>query len=440
MAPNFLSRNFTFWGSVGAVMAALKLKEHLDDYNQLPTEEDGLGRVALHSPNASQERVNMFRDGSLDTEIPVTRLRRKKADCCVCCGIRCGLFWKAFGIVCLILVSWQSIKFVIWLLTPSPTGLEGMPQYSSSLGCLKAPHIYNGAQTTYSVPIGIHGADHSIDITGQAVGTLVIAQGASDAADIKYELTLRTDNEALLGSVTMKYPTADEINEGLSESRVHLSTPGFLASSCMRYDMTLYVPPNLKKLHVQAHSVAQIKFDDESNIDMDSLFVTMYTLDENNMLLPHSGVHAGELALEMVRGWLVGHVAIVDKTTLTTQRGDAVLNVHVTPAPSTAEPPDTAVLQTTTGAGRSDIFYINHRGHPHRPISSEHLSSRNGDVYLTYKEAEFNGTVDLSAKSFTAKGLQGAIHRDGDELPWVGDKNGGDKIVASSRGWMGLYF
>ena len=31
MAPNFLERNVTFWGMVGAVMVALKLKDRYDE-------------------------------------------------------------------------------------------------------------------------------------------------------------------------------------------------------------------------------------------------------------------------------------------------------------------------------------------------------------------------------------------------------------------------
>lgn len=32
---------------------------------------------------------------------------------------RCGLFWKAFGIVCLLFLGWQGIKLAIWMFTVS---------------------------------------------------------------------------------------------------------------------------------------------------------------------------------------------------------------------------------------------------------------------------------------------------------------------------------
>lgn len=316
-----------------------------------------------------------------------------------------------------------------------------MPKYSTSLGCENAPYLYQDSKMSYSVPVGTNGADHTLDITGAAVGTVVVAQGDADSTEIKYDITLRTDDASLLEHVTLRYPTADDIEQGLSSSRMHLTTPKYGASKCMRYDMTVYLPPTAKKLDVQTRGASQLKFDTESNFDLDALSVSMISLDENNMLLPHKGVHAGSLTFEMTRGWLVGDVAIVDKTTLTTQRGDAVMNVHVHPAPSTAEPPAVARLQTTTGAGRSDVFYVSHPGHPHRPISSVHRSSKKGDLYLTYKEAEFKGTVSLKAKSYSAKGLQGTMRPEGAELPWVGDKDGGDSLeVNSPSGWVGLYF
>ena len=100
-----------------------------------------------------------------------------------------------------------------------------------------------------------------------------------------------------------------------------------------------------------------------------------------------------------------------------------------------------AHLETTTGSGRADVFYVSHPGQPHRPIDSVHRSRKMGDLYLTYKDAAFSGTVDLDARSFSASGLHDAVPRLADQLPWVGDKHGVDKMVVESKnGWVGLYF
>ncbi|OBZ67196.1 hypothetical protein A0H81_12872 [Grifola frondosa] len=396
-----ISKGLKFWGMVGGVMTALKLKERWDDYREVPTDEEGLGHgpVALRTPTSMERPPILDCCWTLRFHLRSLSVRGRTA--------ACGLFWKAFGIVCLILAGWQAIRFAMWAVTPKPTGLEGMPEYSTSLGCSDVPHLYNGSEVSWVVPVSVNKQDHSINLRGGAVGTLMIAQGASDATEIKYEMTLRTDDSSLLNDVILHYPTAEEMEDDAESSRVLFTTPFITTSACMRYDLTLFVPPNLKKLHVQVHSVTHVKFDTDSNINLGTLFVTMYGIDKRSMLLPHQGVHADHLALELMSGWLVGDVAIVETTKLTTQRGDAVANVH-----------------TTTGAGRTDIFYVNHPGFPHRPISSTHRSSKNGDIYLTYQEAEFNGTVELTAKSFTAIGMQGAMG----EPRWVGNKDGGDKM------------
>jgi len=454
MANDGPSRVFTFWGMVGAVMVALKLKDRWNDYKQVSSEEDGLGPVALRSPvaeNGEHYRDDVdgatLSDSVLDTEIPGARPKRKRSkDCCVCCGMQCGLFWKAFGIVCLIFFVWQVGKLIMWAVTPSPTGLENMPVYSEALGCLDAKHFYQDEVNTITVPLNPNKLDHSVDFRGDFTGTVVVAQGDADATEIKYEVTVRASNDAVLETLTLHHPSNAEIEDGTTNSQFSLSGRATTGSGqCGRYDIKMYLPPTLQKLHIQAHATSHILFDESSNIDLDSFFVTMYTNDQKNMLLPHPSIHAKEMRLEMTQGWLVGEASLVDTAYITTQRGDATTNVKVLPVPSLGDQqPTDAVLHTTTGAGRTDIFYISDRGAPHRPIQSKHLSSRNGDLYLTYKEAEFSGVIDLKAKSYTATGVQGMFPSNGTtsgELPWVGDKNGVDRLTVESRnGWVGLYF
>lgn len=436
-----MKKNITFWGSVGGVMTALKLKQNWDDYRAVPSEEDGMGPVALRSPLLEGE--DLHEGMTLDTEIPMPRPQRKRKDCCVCCGMRCGLFWKAFGIVCLVFFGWQAIKLVIWLLTPTPTGLEDMPEFGSSVGCANAPYIYNGEPTTYSVALGENG-DHTVELRrAAAVGTVTIADGPSDQTDVKIEMTLRTTDKSLLDSVIMAVPSPEDIADGMARSEVALTTVAPTGASCMRYDVVVRVPQAMKKLSIMTRAVAQVQFAPEAQISLDSLFVTMYgesVANMKNMLLPHANLRAKDLRLEMTRGWLVGEASIVDKTTIVTQSGDALANVKVYPVPANDEDASTAYLETTTGAGRTDIFYINDLGAPHRPISSRHISARNGDVYLTYKDAEFNGTLEVKAKSWTATHVENTFSKDG-TAPWVGSADGGDSLLAQSNsGWMGLYF
>jgi len=230
-----------------------------------------------------------------------------------------------------------------------------------------------------------------------------------------------------------------------------LTTPLFIdpGKSCMRYDMTIYVPSTLKTLEISAHSVTQVQFHPDARIMLDSLLVKMYAMDDKNMLLPSTGVRATNMEVNSYRGWIVGDMTIVNSTTVTTAQGDCVANVHVHPNPPiNQEHPEPAYLSTTNGNGRADFFYENDHAYPHRPIVSSHTSSRKGDLYLTYKNAEYSGTIDLKAQSYTAHGMQGSVtSRPGQgengtkTLPWAGNKDGGDKLAISSpRGWVGLYF
>lgn len=336
---------------------------------------------------------------------------------------------------------------LISFLQPSPTGLEAMPKYSSSLGCSSAPYIYGGAKASYTIPVGSSKPNHALTIRGGAVGTLVIAEASADASDITLEMTLRTDDQSLLNSVKMDIP--DSNLPGLF-TQAALTTPLLIdpRKSCMRYDITLYVPSTLKTLQLSTYSVTQIQFHQDAHITLDNLLVMMYGMDEHNMLLPSAGIRATNMDVSSYRGWIVGDMAIVNSTAITTENGDCVANVHVHPAPPiNHQHPEPVYLTTTHGNGRADLFYENDHAHPHRPIVSSHNSARKGDLYLTYKDAEYSGSIDLKAQSYTARGMQGSAVShpgQGDDakgLPWVGNKDGGDRLVIRSpKGWVGLYF
>ncbi|KAF4567652.1 hypothetical protein EYR40_006654 [Pleurotus pulmonarius] len=458
--PERQNRGFSFFGMVAATMALLKLKERWDEYKQVPSEEEE-GRIALNSNERDEEGARLLPQV---VEVQLHPRPVKKRGCCICCGLDCTLFWKAVGIVIAVFTIWNAFKLVRWAVTPSPTGLETMPAFSTSLGCLKAPYIYNSSRLAVYVPMGTQGSDHGFDIHGNAVGTITIAAGEASSSSIKYEMTIRATERSLLDTISLSRPV--ELPDGTVEnSRAVLGTPVFTDSaSCVRYDITIYVPPTLKKLHVAAHTTTHIQFDPDSHINIDSLYVTAFAMSTDNMILPHDNLHAKQLSLEVYRGWIVGEAAIVDSTHITSQRGDGIINVKTIPtAPTDEINPETAYLQTTTGAGRTDIFYISPKSQSHRPINSVHMSSRNADMYITYREAEFDGRVDLDARSFSATGLSsfdgpgprrpsnndpntldldlaGKARDDEKFTHYHGDSNGLDKLFIKTRGWAGVYF
>jgi hypothetical protein len=327
-----------------------------------------------------------------------------------------------------------------------------MPAYSTSLGCNSAAYIYNSSKTTFGVPMGSI-FDHKFDIYGSAVGTFTIAQGSSDSTEVEYEMTLRTDDQSLLPQVSLRYPTIDPENGLVIDSRFMISTPHIdpQSTSCMRYDITMYVPPALRKLLVATHTTAHVQFDPDSHINLEDLVVTLYSMNKNSMILPHEGLLANHMSLEVYRGWIVGDVSIVNSTIVTTQRGDGVANIRAHPtAPVDPARPDPAHFRTTTGAGRTDVFYVNHKEYPHRPIRSVHMSSRNANMYLTYRDADYTGYIALNANEYAASGIHATKKPDTNDggdvnggvmkwTHWAGNKDGGDTLLVSSRGWAGLY-
>jgi hypothetical protein len=190
-----------------------------------------------------------------------------------------------------------------------------MPEYEKSLTCTAADakHLYNGTVLTHSLPLGAGRFDHALDIRGSAVGTIIVTAAPSTAKDITLTLSLRATSESLNDLVDVRMPVADEADGTSSDSRFVLNTPrGLSAGDCMRFDVTLALPRNLKKLHIQTHTLTHIKFAEGMELDIDALYVTMFAMSTDNLLLAHSGVRAQNLALESTRGWIVGDVNILE--------------------------------------------------------------------------------------------------------------------------------
>ncbi|KAF8971105.1 hypothetical protein BDZ97DRAFT_1787742 [Flammula alnicola] len=335
----------------------------------------------------------------------------------------CTLLWKAIGIVLTLYALYYGFKMIRWAFTDAPTGLEGMPEFSTSLGCSDAPYIYNNSQVTIDVPVGTRRHDSAFDIRGHGVGTIT---------------------EDLLKDVA--FVNSDIRDDGVvTRSRLIIETsriPGVDSKQCMRFDVKVYLPPNLKTMHVASHSVAHLQFAPGTRANLDELFVTLYAQEnQNNYLSP-------KLHLEVYRGWIVGDASIVGETNIATQRGDGVANVKISPAaPADPSNPEKAILRTSTGAGRSDFTYLGSKAF-RRNIEATHTSSRNADMYLTYRNADFNGKIAMVSGSYTMTGAQSfknPVAGNGDDTTpkwthFVGNQDGGDVIRVNTRGWTGLYF
>ncbi|KAG5221348.1 Cysteine proteinase [Salix suchowensis] len=320
---------------------------------------------------------------------------------------------------------------------PSPTGLETMPAFSTSLGCMKAPYIYNSSRLAVYVPMGTQESDHGFDIHGNAVGTITIAAGEASSSSIKYEMTIRATERSLLDTISLSRPV--ELPDGTVEnSRAVLGTPVFSDSaSCVRYDITIYVPPTLKKLHVAAHTTTHIQFDPESHINIDSLFVTAYAMSTDNMILPHDNLHAKQLSLEVYRGWIVGEAAIVDNTRITSQRGDGIINVKTVPtALSTRSTQRPRICRPLPGRAYRHFLHFT-KGSITPPYQQRAhvfpiIVLRRPRTQNSRPSDNDPNTLDLD--------LPGKARDDEKFTHYHGDSNGLDKLFIKTRGWAGVYF
>jgi len=292
--------------------------------------------------------------------------------------------------------------------------------------------------------------DHGIDFRGGAVGTVTVfsAPAGSDPHNVRYEISLLGNDQDFIQHSVIKTPKVDAAGHVYtSEVTVVTSViPKDRPNVCGRFDVKMYIPPTLEKLHISSHSLAHIRYDKSANIKLQALYVTLYSMDADNLIQTSDNIISDQIALEVTRGWIVGDVAVVEETNVRTQRGDGNVNVHVHPQqPRNPVNPEVAVLGTTTGAGKTQVVVHANNGW-RRPIEASHISAMNGPVELTYKDAGINGLVGVEAKELKETGMEelqsGEVGGENGRqwTHWVGSKTGTDRIVVSSRGWVAMYF
>lgn len=346
-----------------------------------------------------------------------------------------------------------------------------MPAFGT-LSCPSSlPYTYNDTQITHSAALSPKG-DHAFDIRGEAIGLITLTDGEPESEEIIYTFTVRGNRRDVAQDVHFVYSDLESDGKTIHRSRFIMDTSRMprragevekdeLQRACQQFDVRIAVPPNLKRLHVIAHTTAHIGFQDHAKIAAERLIVTTYSPSDNNVIRSSRSLASRNLELEVFRGWIIGDAPIVRETSISTQRGNGTAHMTFYPVPLSGDAKNSkATLRTTTGAGRSYLSYVRDAKARDRLIDSEHLSSRNADIKLTYTKSGFNGRVELNVKSSDIQGAQpladsqedDAPHGGDDGLrkrdlpgtsPWthyVGSQNGKDRLMVYSRGWAGVYF
>ena len=329
---------------------------------------------------------------------------------------------------------------------PDYITIDDLESIGEALGCLDAPYLYNSSELVrYAVSLGSD-AEHAFDVHGDAVGTIILDVGDANATEILYEFSLRTNNAQLLDLVSIRQPQLE-----LGDDRMLFSTPrlGDGNSSCIRFDMVVRIPPNLRKLHVASHSTTHVRFALGAEIRLESLFVTLFGMDSRNRVLPNRALQADAISLEVYGGGILGSIAVVEKASLKTQRGDGLMHVTVHPIQRDGSP---VAFSTTTGGGRTNIAWIGTEAVEHWPIRGTHISSRGGDGRLDYHDTGFEGLVQMDCTTYSANALQaieeprveegqgeGSMPSDPRWTHYAGDREGEDRLYIESGGRIELY-
>lgn len=324
-----------------------------------------------------------------------------------------------------------------------------MPAFGKNLGCDHASAFYKDSPKGYTMDVAAPKGFHDLKIQGAGAGTLTITTAPSDAQNVSYSIIMRGTDQPLLNLVKM------QLTESKHGSNLAMMTPTISradrdsGAKCIKFDVVLSVPPSLKELHVLTYSTVQVKFDESVHLDMKRISIVSMSTDKNSMILPSPNFHASEqMTLETYNGWIVGDVSLDQSAVIDTQRGDGVAHVRIIQSDE-HQTDEKASLQTATGAGRSEFTYIAAKKSK-RTVDSRHISARNGDVYLKYEGADFNGKIAMSSRSSTIHGevtnlkpFGQRVTRREDTTEWThtrGDANGSDTLRVESNGWTGLWF
>ncbi|KAF8150730.1 hypothetical protein B0H34DRAFT_150279 [Crassisporium funariophilum] len=279
--------------------------------------------------------------------------------------------------------------------------------------------VYNDGSITLVAPVGTLEHDHTFDMRGAALGTLTIASNPNpEITDVMYDVLI-TGEPSDLANIKISYPDVDEDGD-VAHSHLNITTPPgpYLVSpygpgaiswtTCMRFDITLYVPQNLKKLHVVAHSVIHIAFGAASHIKLQELTISIDDAQSrhgphyDSIIVPHESLHADKLSITTETAWIIGGVSIMDETIIRNRNGRTKLTVVQGPG-NNLDQPEPALLKTFTSNGMTEIHYSSQGGYRKRPIRSTHITYRSGNLNLFYGEAEFNGLLRDKPTSTTPR-------------------------------------
>lgn len=321
-----------------------------------------------------------------------------------------------------------------------------MPEFNVSLGChVDAPYIYNDGEVMKLIAVEGSNAEHRLVVNGANVSTITVLENHPDATEVEYRINIRSSQKEALEYVNIDTYGTNSLTIG--------TNPIQPLPYCMRFDVKMYVPPNVKRLWIKSTPDTHLSFGAGTQIaGIDHLEIFLAGSSANNIIRPIPDILAKKVTLKAAGGWIVGEATAVNQFQVSSEHGNVTINLNIThAAPSDPANPEKVSVESITGPGRTDITVTGSKASK-RKIEDMHTSVGAGDMYLTYKDAEYNGKIMMYSKSYAVTGSASKFkvpqehHKGAEEhIPrwthFAGNPDGGDELFITSReGYSRLYF
>jgi len=308
--------------------------------------------------------------------------------------------------------------------------------------CLNEPStsVLNVSCVLIPLPSGNSG-QHTFTIQGGASGHLTLASSPDpNTPVITYDIAIQSSSSSLK-KVSFYQPPPGPVSstDFLIDTPITMDQHGPTdPPTCIRFDITMYIPRSLRQLTVDVSTPIQITFSPQAHIELDSLSISIKNPHPRSRIDSSESMQARSLSVEMDTGLIHGLLSIGESSKITNLNGQIQLDT-IPNAPMDIFSPSTAHLETTC-FGDVDIRYLRNKAYRQRPIESWHtMGSQNKSTgRFDYGCSGFNGLLYSNSTKYnlTNPGTWKTKKLDANgEDPWpimIGNRTGEDKIYIRS--------
>lgn len=307
-------------------------------------------------------------------------------------------------------------------------------------GCCQEPsNATNNSRLLVVVPSG-QATDHTFVVQGGSSGHVTLAS-SPDPSDtsITYDIFIEGNPESISKFGPVNPGLGPIATDFVINTPTDLNPPGSDGPpSCMRFDITMYIPSNLKRLAVNVSTPVQITFSPQGHVALDQVSINVSSTHPNCRIDCSESLQARNLTVEMNGGIIHGAISIGDYAQIINWNGQIQLDT-IPNVSSDLSKPSTATLSTTTANGKVDIRYLRNQAHRKRRIESYHtMGTKVTSVgRFDYGCSGFNGQLFANTTSYNVTdmslwGPPGPPGRPPNTRAVLGNQTGDDAIYVKA--------